>query len=243
MKNIVLLILLSLILTASSAQEKDQLKPSISLKWVPTGLIVGNMSLQGEYGFSKRASLTAKIGVPAKMKRTFQYQNKDTDFDMRAFSFLAGYRMYFGNKHLSGIYLEPYFKYVYHTTEGTGNGFLNNKPSTFNFSNEYNGVGIGAQLGVQFLFSRRFVVDLFLIGPEINSATNNFKAVEISSTVPWNAMETMDGQQDIQKFVDQFPFIRKRINLMVDKNNRTVAGQFKGALPGFRTGISFGLAL
>ncbi|MBD0368759.1 MAG: hypothetical protein ICV53_21955, partial [Flavisolibacter sp.] len=98
------------------------------------------------------------------------------------------------------------------------------------------------QLGVQFLFSRRFVVDLFLIGPEINSATNNFKAVEISSTVPWNTMETMDAQQDIQKFVDQFPFIRKRINLMVDKNNRTVAGQFKGALPGFRTGISFGLA-
>jgi hypothetical protein len=141
------------------------------------------------------------------------------------------------------LYFEPYFKYVHHTGEGAGKGTLDLKEASLNFSNHYNAVGLGAQLGAQFIISRKLVVDLFFLGPEINVASNHFKAMETSSFLPWTSIEAAEAEQDIRKFMDKAPFIQKRTTIMVDKDNRTVFADFKGALPGFRAGISLGIAL
>ena len=241
MKNgfIVLALLLTNVLT--QAQDKEFV-PKISLKWAPTGLILGSISLQAEYSLGK-SSLTAKIGLPANTHHNFTYEDKDANFSMKAISFLTGYRTYLSKKHMKGLYFEPYFKYVHHTAEGAGNGTLNAQAVVFNFTNNYNGVGIGAQLGAQFIIGKRFVVDLFFLGPEINSARNNFKAVEITNSIPWTTVQASEAEKDIRDFIDQFPFIRNKVNVMVNRDNRTVTANFKGALPGIRTGVSLGILL
>jgi hypothetical protein len=216
-------------------------KPNISLKWAPTGIVFGNISLQAEYNFGKN-SLTAKIGIPFNKHQTFQFDDKDADFSMRATSFLAGYRTYLSKKHMKGLYFEPYFKYVHHTSEGTGSADLSGDKVVMNFTNDYNEVGVGAQLGAQFLISKKFVIDLFFLGPEINSARNSFRAVEPSGTLPWTSDQANQAEQDIRDFIHQFPFIRNKVNVMVDQNNKTVIADFKGVLPGYRIGVSFGFA-
>jgi len=240
MKTFCILIFISTFSFCSSAQ--DQAAPKyLAIKWAPTGLILGSLSLQGEYNFGKN-SLTAKIGLPVSVKHSFAYQDKDADFNMKATSFLAGYRMYLSKKHMKGIYFEPFFKYVHQNAEGVGNGTLSGDPVVMNFTNDYNGLGVGAQLGAQFIVGKRFVIDLFLLGPEINSSRNNFKAVETSHSLPWTSIQASEAEKDIRNFIDKFPFVRNHVDVMVDQTNRTVITEFKGALPGFRTGVSFGMA-
>ncbi len=241
MKKTLFLILGLCLLIFAFAQEKSS-GPNITLKWAPTGLLLGSISLQGEYHFAGKKSLTAKIGVPVSAHHSFQYNGDDADFNLKATSFLAGYRMYLSKGHLKGLYFEPFFKYVHHLSEGAANSTLISRPVRFGFTNDYNGMGVGAQLGAQFLIAKRFVIDLFFLGPEINTSNNNFKAVELTSTIPWNSIEANEAEQEIRDFLNDFPFIRNKTKVMVDNENRTVTADFKGALPGMRVGVSFGIA-
>jgi hypothetical protein len=238
MKNFIVPILFCLLSAAVQAQEK---LPSVTVKWAPTGLVYGNVSLQGEYNFG-RNSLTAKLGIPMSTHRHYDYDDKEARFSMKAVSFMAGYRTYLSKKHMRGFYFEPYFKYVHHTSEGAGNGFLSGEPVRMNFTNDYNGIGFGAQLGVQFLVWKKLVIDLFFLGPEINFSRNSFNAVEVSSTIPWTLVQASEAESDIRKFIDQFPFVRNKTDIMVDRHNKSVRADFRGAIPGIRTGISIGVA-
>jgi hypothetical protein len=240
MKRTLVFLLATVLVQIAQAQEETT-GQNIIVKWAPTGLILGSISLQGEYNFGKN-SLTAKIGLPANTHHSFTYEDKDARFSMKAISFLAGYRIYLSKKHLRGLYFEPFFKYVHHTAEGIGNGTLTGQPVVMDFTNDYNGAGVGAQLGVQFFIGNRFVIDLFFLGPEINSARNNFKAVEVSASLPWTSIQASEAEKDIRDFIDKFPFVRNRTNIVVDRTNKTVRADFKGALPGIRTGVSFGFA-
>jgi hypothetical protein len=240
MKRTLVFLLATVLVQIAQAQEETT-GQNIIVKWAPTGLILGSISLQGEYNFGKN-SLTAKIGLPANTHHSFTYEDKDARFSMKAISFLAGYRIYLSKKHLRGLYFEPFFKYVHHTAEGIGNGTLTGQPVVMDFTNDYNGAGVGAQLGVQFFIGKRFVIDLFFLGPEINSARNNFKAVEVSASLPWTSIQASEAEKDIRDFIDKFPFVRNRTNIVVDRTNKTVRADFKGALPGIRTGVSFGFA-
>lgn len=101
---------------------------------------------------------------------------------------------------------------------------------------------MGAQLGVQFLIANKIVIDFFFLGPEINSSRNNFKAVETSGILPWNYAKANEAEQDIRDFIDQFPFVRNKTKIRVDQTNKTVMADFNGPLPGYRIGVSFGVA-
>jgi len=240
--NIFLLLLSFLLFSSVEAQEENIPTTNLTVKWATTGLIMGSLSFAGEYNFGVRSSLTVKIGIPVKATHSFQYEGDDADFEMRATSFLAGYRMYFSRKHMKGLYFEPYFKYVHHTSDGAASSSLNFRPVTMNFLNNYNGAGVGAQLGAQFIVGKRFVIDLFFLGPELNSSSNKFRASESGSVLPWTPLEAEEARRDILDFVNQFPFLKNNTNVMVDNSNRTVTANFKGALPGIRTGVSFGIA-
>jgi hypothetical protein len=241
MKNTFCLwLVLCLTITAFAQESPPDPQTNVSIKWAPTGLILGSLSLQAEYNFGSRNSLTAKIGLPVNVKHTFTYDDGDVGFTMKATSFLAGYRTYLSKKHMRGFYYEPFFKYVHHTSEGTGVGTLYNRSTTFSFTNNYNGVGVGIQLGTQFLIKKRFVLDLFFLGPEINSASNSFKATEMLNPVPWSHYEAKDAEMVTREFIAQFPFIRKNTTVMVDRENKRILADFKGALPGIRAGFSLG---
>ncbi len=236
--NLLILIFISF---TNPILSQNPYRPTVTLKWAPTGLILGSISFQGEYNFGKH-SLTAKIGVPSNTKQSFEYDENDAEFNMKATSFLAGYRMYLSKKPMRGLYFEPYFKYVNHSAEGFGESTLDTRVVTMNFTNDYNGFGLGGQLGTQFWIGKRFVIDFFFLGPEINAATSNFKSKESNNALPWTSFEADDAEQEIREFIDKFPFIRNNTDITVDKNNKTISADFKGVLPGYRIGISFGIA-
>jgi hypothetical protein len=236
------LIILSFLLQAIQAQDKV-FEPKITLKWAPTGLILGNVSFQGEYSFHTKSSLTAKIGVPSSRLNHAKFDGNDVDMHMKAFSFLAGYRKYLSKQVLKGFYIEPFFTYAHHTSDGIGEGKLDNQSVTMNFTNDYNGTGIGVQLGSQFIIAKRLVIDFFFFGPQLTSSTNNFKSLDPHSSNAWSDIQADEAEQDIRDFLDQFPFIKNKVNVQVDKANRTVIADFKGALVGVRFGVSIGIAL
>ena len=242
MKNIFCLCLCFALLQTLHAQKKS-FDPKITLKWAPTGLILGNLSLQGEYSFLKKSSLTAKIGIPMNRSYHATFDNNDVDMHMKAFSFLAGFRKYLSKHILKGLYVEPFFTYAHHTSDGSGEGELDNQPVMMDFTNNYNGAGFGIQLGSQFIIAKRYVIDLFFLGPQLTSSTNNFKAVDPSNSISWTTIQANEAEQDIIDFLNQFPFIRNKVDVHVDKPNRTVTAAFKGTLVGVRFGISIGIAL
>lgn len=241
MKGTILLLLCVSIASSLWAQEKMAQRNS-TLKWAPAGLLAGNIGLQGEYNFG-RNSLTAKIGIPVSAKHSLDYDGSKTKFTMKATTFMAGFRRYLSQNHLKGLYLEPFFKFVHHSSEGIGKSDLNGRWTKINFTNEYNGFGVGAQLGVQFLIGKRGVLDLFFLGPEINGATNKLKAVEQSSVIPWTPWEAQEAERDIREFIEQIPFIRRNTTIMIDKDNKRISADFKGVVPGYRLGVSFGITL
>lgn len=241
-KTICLALLLSCTFSVFSQDTRDENR-NVTLKWAPTGLFLGSLSFQGEYGFGKKTSLTAKIGVPISKGYNATYDGNDADLSMKAISFLAGYRIYLSKQKLQGLYVEPYFQYVHHSTEGLGYGTLEGEQITMSITNEYSGAGVGAQLGAQFLIGNRFVIDLFFFGPQINSSQNHFKAVDISNHGGWSFTEAEEAEQKILDFLNQFPFIKDNTEVQVSPSTQTVTADFKGILPGIRLGVSIGVAL
>jgi hypothetical protein len=144
---------------------------------------------------------------------------------------------------LRGFYIEPFFTYAHQTGDGTGQGKLDNQPITMDFTNAYNGIGVGVQLGAQFIIAKRLVIDLFFFGPQITSSTNNFRAIDYIDSAAWNNIQAEEAEQDIKDFLNQFPLIKNKVNVHVDKPNKSVTADFNGALVGVRFGISIGIAL
>jgi hypothetical protein len=214
--------------------------PKGAVKWAPLGLAAGNVGIFGEYRVSRKGSITAKIGIPLAAQRSFDYEEDNADFTMKASSYMAGYRHYFSKKGLRGLYLEPFLKYVHHTADGTAKSSLDGRPVDWIFKNDYDAIGGGLQFGVQFLIVKRLSLDLFLIGPEYNSARNNFIARESSNAIPWTFVEEQDAKQEIENFIKDFPFIGDKTKIGVDRNTKTITADFDGGLPGFRTGFSIG---
>lgn len=241
MKRTWYLIVFSFLLLTVNAQDAA-FQPKITVKWAPTGLLLGNMSLQGEYGFIKKSSLTAKIGLPLSRGFHATFDGRDVDMHMKAFSFLAGYRKYLSKQILKGFYIEPFFTYAHHTADGRGDGTLDNQKVTMDFSNDYNGVGVGIQFGSQFIIAKRLVIDLFFLGPQLTSSRSNFRAIDNYNSAAWTDIQGKEAEQDIKNFLNQFPFIKNKVDVRVDKTNRTVMADFEGPLVGVRCGVSIGFA-
>ena len=242
MKKLTLILILSLICSFINAQDKA-FEPKITLKWAPTGLIMGNASFQGECSLLTKSSLTAKIGVPVGRTYGATFDGHQVDMQMKAVSFLAGFRRYLSKQVLRGLYIEPFFTYVHHTSDGTGEGELDGQPVIMDFTNAYNGVGIGVQLGAQFIVAKRLVIDLFFLGPQLTSSINNFRAIDPYHSGAWTNIQAEEAEQDIKDFLNQFPLIRNKVDVHVDNMNRTVTADFNGPLMGIRFGLSIGIAL
>ena len=171
------------------------------------------------------------------------YSDKDATMKIKATSFLAGYRIYMSRKGMRGFYFEPFFNYLHHEGTGTGESTLGGQPVTMNFTSDYTGYGIGAQLGVQFMIAKRIVLDLYFLGPELNNADATFISHDVTNTLPWTSLQASQAEQDARNFLDDIPIIGKKTSLTVDQTNKTVTANYNGWLPGFRAGIAVGIAL
>jgi hypothetical protein len=243
MKKLFLLVLIAFTgALAANAQDSSRYDASYAIKVNPASYFLGKLSLLGEYNFKNKKSLTIGIGIPMEKTGSFELDDTAREISTKTTSFMAGYRMYFGKKRLSGFYFEPYLKYLKNETNTTINIDVNGSNEEFTLGSDYSGIGLGAQLGVQFSIAKVVVFDLFLLGPEINSAKHELLAVNINpGVIPWTQLEEDDIERDLYDAVKDVPIIGKKIKFEADKNAHSVRSEFKGMLPGFRIGASIGI--
>jgi hypothetical protein len=235
--------------TTSLAQEEEYeeetaFKPSFAVKWNPAGLYFGKVTLGGEVNLNPRRSITAVIGLPKDKSLNYDFNDKEESLTYKTTSIMGGYRMYLGKKSMTGFYFEPYLKYL------NNQGLLpdikttiNNEQATFRLSSEYTSIGIGAQLGVQFAIADRVVIDWFLIGPEGNRSKFQLTFQDVSNppTSMWGNVEEDDARRELEEIIDDIPILGNKIDIDIDRPNKTVKSSYRGFVPGFRTGISIGV--
>ncbi len=246
MKKIFFLLTLCCLVHFLHAQSGDasnvvQHQPSASIKWNPSSLYFGKIGLLGEYNFKNRKSVTFNIGIPMSKTTTIKVDDKDRQVEMKTFSIMGGYRMYLGRKTMTGMYFEPYLKYVKSDGSTILDTDLDGKPTNFATTSAYTGMGVGAQLGVQFMIAKRVVIDFFFLGPEANSSKHKVVMRDITSTDPWDAQEAADAQAEINDSIGDIPVIGDKLNVVVDPNAKTVTSDYSGFLPGLRFGLSVGV--
>jgi hypothetical protein len=231
----------------ASAQEEKEKEKTVSLsnstvvKWNPTSLAFGKIGLLAEHNVKKNKSVTFAIGIPMEMKTRFKLDDVKREISMKTLSVMAGYRMYTGKKTMRGFYFEPYLKYLKNDAAVLIDGTVNSSPVVFSLTSEYSGVGVGAQLGVQFMIAKRVVFDIFFLGPEANSAHHTVTMHDLTSTGPWDSDAAKDAEKEINDNIGDLPIIGKKLKVTVDPNAKTVASDYKGFLPGLRGGISVGV--
>ncbi|HEX7844220.1 MAG TPA: DUF3575 domain-containing protein [Chitinophagaceae bacterium] len=243
MKKILLLVSCFSILSHVQAQKDDKpaFDQSVAVKWSPASIFFGKIGLGAEYNFKRKASVTFNVGVPFEKETTFEIDNEDRNLSTKTFSIMAGYRMYLGKKPVKGFYIEPYLKYLDNKSI-TNTDFdigLTNRP--FLVTSEYSGIGIGAQLGVQFLIAKRVVIDWYLLGPEANISKHDLLAQETGNGLPWTNAEAQDAEDEINDFVNDIPLLKNNLDVTVNAAAKNVKTHYKGFLPGIRSGISIGI--
>jgi hypothetical protein len=244
MKKVLLIVLCLLWLNITWAQsegEKEALLPSTAIKWNPSSLYFGKIGLQGEYNFKKKKSVTFAVGIPMTHTLSVKMDDKDRDVEMKTFSVMGGYRMYLGKKTMTGVYFEPYLKYVKNDAATLLDTDLGGEPVTFATTSKYSGFGLGAQLGVQFMIAQKVVFDFFFLGPEANSVKHTVVMRDLSSTGSWDAQEAADAQREINESIGDLPIIGDNLKVRVDPNKKTVSSDYSGFLPGIRFGLSVGV--
>lgn len=228
---------------AQSTEEKSvpDFTPAYSVKWNPSSLYFGKLGLLGEYNFKKKKSITFAIGIPMTKSLTVNMDDKDRNVDMKTFSIMGGYRMYLGKKTMTGVYFEPYLKYLKNDAATIISTDLSGEPTDFVTTSKYSAFGVGGQLGVQFMIAKRVVFDFFFLGPEANAAKHTVIMRDISSSGSWDAQESADAQNEINESIGDLPIIGGKLKVAVDANQKTVSSDYKGFLPGIRFGLSVGV--
>ena len=100
---------------------------------------------------------------------------------------------------------------------------------------------MGGQLGVQMIISRSIVLDLFFLGPEVNSGKLSLVGKDISSNTGWSAADKQEIENELREFLNNVPLIGNRAEVNVDMDNKTVSTSYKGLVPGIRVGGSVGI--
>jgi hypothetical protein len=240
MKKTLLFVFAILLFACSFAQRYNR---DLIVKWAPGSLATGKLTLGGEYNFKKKNSIEFIIGIPTAKNHHLDYDGNSSDLSIKAFSALAGYRYYLGRKDVAGFYVEPYFKYLHHQASGTLIGTLNGETAMFETRTDYKGIGLGAQLGVQFLIVKKVSLDFFILGPEANSSKFSAVATDVASSIPWTYVEAAEAEQDIKDVVQDIPLVGDKIEVSVDQATKTVTTRYSGFMPGIRFGAAIGIRL
>lgn len=239
MKHYILFAIFILLYLKGFSQQGSNIIP----KWSPGALAAGKVTIGGEYNFKPKNSIELLVGIPVSITHNIDYDGTSSDMQFKGFSALLGYRYYLGKRPVSGLYLEPYAKYVEQEASGILEGRLMSQKALFDTRADYKGIGIGLQLGYQFLISNRFVIDLYFVGPEGNYVEFNTFSKDISSNIPWTAQQAQEAERDIIELIEDVPIIGKKTSVSVDNNTKEVDVNFNGLLPSLRFGLSLGWKL
>ncbi|RYG04388.1 MAG: DUF3575 domain-containing protein [Chitinophagaceae bacterium] len=237
------LILILVLLTISNifSQTAQEAHTSAIVKWAPATLAAGKLTAGSEINFGGKGSLDLVLGFPLSTTRTIKHDEKESELETKAFSVLLGYRHYFGRKQMRGLYLEPYAKYLRHQAEGIISSDLLEELAQMDTKTKYEGFGIGAQLGVQFLIAKRVSIDFYFLGIEAN--TTNFKthSVDVANALPWTILQTTEARRQLEETYADVPFVKNKVEIEINQDKKEANSSYKGFLPGLRFGASIGV--
>ena len=243
MKRLILLACISLSATSLiQAQEplSEETKP-LGIKWSPASLQVGKITAGVEYNISHRNSLTFNAGIPFNKNKELNYDGTKSEIQTKAYSVMAGYRRYLGKKNMRGFYIEPYAKYLNHEAAGEISANVNSGEKKMATRFTYQGIGIGAQLGVQMIISRSIVLDLYFLGPEANKSKVSLLGQDLNPASTWSASDAAEMEDDIRETLNNIPFISNGAVVEVDDYTKSAKVDYSGFLPGIRIGGSIGI--
>lgn len=235
------LIVVTLLFSLYSAPA--QFSPHAFIKWAPASLAVGKLTFAGELNVSRHNSIELVVGIPKQVDRQMTFDSNTNTLHSKAFSIMGGYRRYLGRRDAAGFYIEPYVKYVKQETSGLLRGTAGGETALFDSYGTYEGIGVGAQLGMQFIIAKRISLDFFLLGPEANSSSFNAHATDVASNIPWTYVKAQDAQNKIRNFISDVPIVGKKTEVQVDQSSKTVTVKYNGFLPGIRVGASIGVRI
>lgn len=234
-----LLILTGLSVNAQEHETGPEGHP-VAIKWAPSSLAFGKLTFGGEYSLSQKKAVTLVVGIPMKTTWKQEIDGEKESLTHKAFSIMGGYRMYLGRGDGNGAYFEPYVKYLKYDASSVIDIELDGTDRDFAITGEYSGIGVGAQLGVQFLIAKKFVIDFYFLGPEANSAKSSLRLQELGNGAAWDNADAEDAEQEIRDIVEDIPILKNKVDIDVNAAQKNVSAVYKGFLPGMRFGLSFG---
>lgn len=156
----------------------------------------------------------------------------NTETELSGFSIIPEYRFYVGkNGAPRGFYLAPYFKFSKYSLI-----FLDEyNGEQLSVKGKYNSIGLGLQLGIQWIISEVFTIDWNFFGFEFDRNTISLEFTSDSDNIDFEAL-----RDKINSDYSEIPIIGKR--LIVDSGDNIVNGKASFLFPGIRSGISIGFA-
>ncbi len=242
MKKLYLLPVLAFGFSTAIAQTENKPIPktSVLVKFAPATIFAGKIGFGGEINDGDKSSCTVYAGIPYASSFNWMIDGQKRTLSTKSYSVMAGYRLYLGKKGLQGFYFEPYFKCLDNKTSTQAEYMIGKSTMNFNISSNYHGMGIGAQLGYQFLVAKKISVDWYLLGPEANSCKYELIAHPAGESMAWDETATADAREEFTRFVRDIPVIGNKTSINVNTDQRRVTAEYRGFMPGFRTGISLG---
>jgi len=246
LKTILLTIILVVIIGFQSlyALDTDSLKIHKNIiRWNITPMfVVGPKSvvLGYERVFNNSQSASVNIGYLEKAPYVnaegeaiqFFDQSKNGGFDIS-----IDYRFYFKKRNKypapDGLYWGPYTSY-YQLWQDASINLIDNDiiKNTANYSSSFRMINIGVQLGYQFVFKKRFTLDLMLVGPSFSHYRFDM-ALDFENDI--NAEDSF--YQDLyNRIIDSSPWLGE----FIKNRSFSANGRLKFAYYGYRYGVQFG---
>jgi hypothetical protein len=227
-----------------SVKQKKDLKNTIRLN-ITAPLLFGsrNFILGYERVISKNQTMSLNGGQAAFPKLinlgSFDSIGLAKNNNKGGYNFSLDYRFYLGklNKYSAprGVYAGPYIAYVHFVGDNDWqvNNDAPNPPRSVNTKTTFNVFTVGGELGYQFVFWRRFAVDLVLIGPGISRY--NFSSKITGSILTTEEKEKLQ-EKLTQAIENRFP----GMNYVFDDQTLKGNGSISTTSVGFRYIIHIG---
>lgn len=187
-------------------------------------LAVNNISLQGEYVI--KDNISASLGVAYNYPKGTFFGNTDNlknyRKNIRGIRFTPEFRFYPGKQAPKGFYIGPYVRYMNYGTYWPGQI----KRDSIVFVDytarlRLTEIGIGGQLGYQFLIKEKLSIDLMIFGPRYSHYeltgifTGLINAEEILKVVGIEGLD-MDGFYGLGKLLFRYLEQKAQFTLPID---------------------------
>jgi hypothetical protein len=224
------------------AQTEKNLNNTIRMN-ISNPLIFGSKSLIFGYErqFKNSQAISINMGKASLPKLSILNIDSDqlvlsNDYTEKGFHISADYRFYLQNlnKHKAprGVYIGPYYSYHYYNHNNNWTLSSDNFTGNLQSDLKINIHTVGFELGYQFVFWKRFAVDLILIGPGVSGYGLKLKLD--TSLDPDDEALFFNAVNDYLK--DRFP----GYNVVISDEEFKKTGSVKTTSLGFRYMINFG---